>query len=44
MISRFFIDRPVFASVLSIVIVLAGLVGKAVGPKADGIPYEKEGK
>ena len=25
MISKFFIDRPVFASVLSIVIVLAGL-------------------
>nr|MBA3731506.1 efflux RND transporter permease subunit [Gammaproteobacteria bacterium] len=26
MISKFFIDRPVFAAVLSIVIVLAGLV------------------
>jgi simple sugar transport system permease protein len=26
------------------IVVLAGLVGKAVGPKADGIPYEKEGK
>jgi ABC-type uncharacterized transport system permease subunit len=23
-------------------IVLAGLVGKATPPKADGIPYEKE--
>lgn len=26
------------------IIVLAGLVGKSVAPKADGIPYEKEGK
>jgi simple sugar transport system permease protein len=26
------------------IIVLAGLVGKAVAPKADGVPYEKEGK
>ncbi len=25
------------------IVVLAGLVGKAVGPKADGVPYEKEG-
>ncbi len=25
------------------IVVLAGLVGKAVGPKADGIPFEKEG-
>ena len=32
MISRFFIDRPVFASVLSIVIVLAGLVAMRVLP------------
>lgn len=32
MISRFFIDRPVFASVLSIVIVLAGLVSLRVLP------------
>jgi len=30
MISRFFIDRPVLASVLSIVIVLAGLVSMRV--------------
>ncbi|MFN8450202.1 MAG: ABC transporter permease [Anaerolineae bacterium] len=25
------------------IVVLAGLVGKAVAPKADGIPYDKEG-
>ena len=31
-ISKFFIDRPVFASVLSIVIVLAGLVAMRVLP------------
>ena len=30
MISHFFIDRPVFASVISIVIVLAGLVAMRV--------------
>jgi hypothetical protein len=28
MFSRFFIDRPIFAAVLSIVIVLAGLVAR----------------
>lgn len=32
MISRFFIDRPVFASVISIVIILAGLVAMRVLP------------
>lgn len=26
------------------IVVLAGLVGRAVGPKAAGIPYDKEGK
>jgi general nucleoside transport system permease protein len=26
------------------IVVLAGLVGKAVAPKADGVPYDKEGK
>ncbi len=35
MISKFFIDRPVFASVLSIVIVLAGLVAMRVLPVAQ---------
>ena len=35
MISKFFIDRPVFASVLSIVIVLAGLVAMRVLPIAQ---------
>ena len=32
MISRFFIDRPVFATVLSLVIVLAGLLAMRVLP------------
>lgn len=35
MISKFFIDRPIFASVLSIVIVLAGLVAMRVLPIAQ---------
>jgi hydrophobe/amphiphile efflux-1 (HAE1) family protein len=35
MISKFFIDRPVFASVLSIIIVLAGLVSMRVLPIAQ---------
>jgi multidrug efflux pump len=35
MISKFFIDRPVFASVISIVIVLAGLVAMRVLPIAQ---------
>ena len=35
MISRFFIDRPVFATVLSIIIVLAGLVAMRVLPVAQ---------
>lgn len=26
------------------IVVLAGLVGKAIAPKADGVPYDKEGK
>jgi simple sugar transport system permease protein len=26
------------------IVVLAGLVGRAIPPKADGIPYDKEGK
>lgn len=26
------------------IVVLAGLVGRAVAPKADGVPYDKEGK
>jgi simple sugar transport system permease protein len=45
-----FLGVPVPAQFLQMVpyvitvIVLAGLVGKAVAPKADGIPYEKEGK
>ena len=36
MLSRFFIDRPVFATVVSAVIVLVGLV--AWGPPAGGAP------
>jgi hydrophobe/amphiphile efflux-1 (HAE1) family protein len=35
MISKFFIDRPIFASVLSIVIVLAGLVAMRILPVAQ---------
>ena len=35
MISKFFIDRPIFASVLSIVIVLAGLLAMRVLPVAQ---------
>jgi hydrophobe/amphiphile efflux-1 (HAE1) family protein len=34
-ISHFFIDRPIFASVLSIVIVIAGLVARAALPVAQ---------
>ena len=37
MISKFFIDRPVFASVLSIVIVLAGLVAMRVLPVSRSV-------
>ena len=33
--SKFFIDRPIFASVLSIIIVLAGLVSAYVLPIAQ---------
>ncbi|MEP7292634.1 MAG: ABC transporter permease, partial [Chloroflexota bacterium] len=45
-----FLGVPIPAQFLQMVpyiitiVVLAGLVGKAVAPKADGIPYEKEGK
>jgi simple sugar transport system permease protein len=45
-----FLGVPVPAQFLQMVpyvitiIVLAGLVGKAVAPKADGVPYDKEGK
>ncbi|MFN7038078.1 MAG: efflux RND transporter permease subunit, partial [Alphaproteobacteria bacterium] len=35
MISRFFIDRPIFASVISIIIVLAGLMALRVLPVAQ---------
>ncbi len=35
MISRFFIDRPIFAAVISIVIVLAGLVAMVKLPIAQ---------
>jgi multidrug efflux pump subunit AcrB len=35
MFSRFFIDRPIFAAVLSIVIVLAGLVARTQLPVAQ---------
>ena len=35
MISRFFIDRPIFASVLSIVITLAGIISLTVLPLAQ---------
>jgi multidrug efflux pump subunit AcrB len=35
MISKFFIDRPIFASVLSIVIVLAGLLAMRALPVAQ---------
>lgn len=35
MISRFFIDRPVFAAVISIVIVLAGLMAMRTLPIAQ---------
>jgi len=35
MFSRFFIDRPIFASVLSIVIGLAGLVAMRILPVAQ---------
>ena len=35
MISKFFIDRPIFASVLSIVIVLVGLISMRILPVAQ---------
>ena len=35
MISRFFIDRPIFAAVLSIFIVIAGLASMRVLPIAQ---------
>jgi multidrug efflux pump subunit AcrB len=35
MISKFFIDRPIFASVLSIVIVIAGLLAMRALPVAQ---------
>ena len=35
MISKFFIDRPVFASVVSIIIVLAGLMALRILPIAQ---------
>src|SRR5437016_2085769 len=35
MFSRFFIDRPIFAAVLSIIIVLAGLVARSQLPVAQ---------
>src|SRR5262249_60785127 len=35
MISHFFIDRPIFASVLSIVIVIVGLVALSQLPRAQ---------
>lgn len=38
MISRFFIDRPIFASVISIVILLAGLVSMRELPIAQYPP------
>ncbi|MCO5154766.1 efflux RND transporter permease subunit, partial [Shinella sp.] len=34
-ISRFFIDRPVFAGVLSILIVVAGLIGMRALPISE---------
>src|ERR1700704_3431655 len=35
MIARFFVDRPVFATVISVVIVLAGLVARYTLPVAQ---------
>ena len=35
MISRFFIDRPIFATVISIVILLAGLAAMTALPVAQ---------
>ena len=38
MISRFFIDRPVFAIVLSVVIVVAGIVAGVSRCRSRNIP------
>ena len=38
MLSKFFIDRPIFATVLSVVITLAGFIALVRGLRAMGCP------
>ena len=44
--SRFFIERPIFASVIAIIIALAGVIASQILPVAQGRsgPNERQGR